>query len=99
MTIKAKTKVGRNDPCPCKSGLKFKQCHGDAVKQMLCNRVANEHMVHLIREEQIKHGLIKLPWLCNGCGKQFEVPNISTVAELDICPFCDSTDISLQETE
>ena len=21
-------KVGRNDPCPCGSGLKFKQCHG-----------------------------------------------------------------------
>jgi hypothetical protein len=21
-------KVGRNDPCPCKSGLKYKRCHG-----------------------------------------------------------------------
>jgi uncharacterized protein len=21
-------KVGRNDPCPCSSGRKFKQCHG-----------------------------------------------------------------------
>jgi uncharacterized protein len=21
-------KAGRNDPCPCGSGLKFKQCHG-----------------------------------------------------------------------
>ncbi|MCA3182433.1 MAG: SEC-C domain-containing protein, partial [Cupriavidus sp.] len=21
-------KVGRNDPCPCGSGKKFKQCHG-----------------------------------------------------------------------
>ena len=21
--------VGRNDPCPCGSGLKFKRCHGD----------------------------------------------------------------------
>jgi hypothetical protein len=21
-------KVGRNDPCPCLSGLKFKRCHG-----------------------------------------------------------------------
>jgi uncharacterized protein YecA (UPF0149 family) len=20
--------AGRNDPCPCGSGLKFKQCHG-----------------------------------------------------------------------
>ena len=23
-------KVGRNDPCPCGSGKKFKQCHGAA---------------------------------------------------------------------
>jgi len=23
-----KNKVGRNDPCPCGSGKKFKQCHG-----------------------------------------------------------------------
>ncbi|MCK5388130.1 MAG: SEC-C domain-containing protein, partial [Candidatus Izimaplasma sp.] len=22
------TKVGRNDPCPCGSGKKFKHCHG-----------------------------------------------------------------------
>jgi nucleoside phosphorylase/tetratricopeptide (TPR) repeat protein len=25
-----KSKVGRNDPCPCGSGKKFKKCHGDA---------------------------------------------------------------------
>jgi len=24
-------KVGRNDPCPCGSGKKFKQCHGQLV--------------------------------------------------------------------
>ena len=23
-------KVGRNDPCPCGSGLKYKNCHGKA---------------------------------------------------------------------
>jgi preprotein translocase subunit SecA len=22
------TKVGRNDPCPCGSGKKYKRCHG-----------------------------------------------------------------------
>ncbi len=22
------TKIGRNDPCPCGSGLKYKKCHG-----------------------------------------------------------------------
>jgi preprotein translocase subunit SecA len=21
-------KIGRNDPCPCKSGKKYKKCHG-----------------------------------------------------------------------
>jgi preprotein translocase subunit SecA len=26
--IVAGPKVGRNDPCPCGSGKKFKQCHG-----------------------------------------------------------------------
>ena len=25
---KKSTKVGRNDPCPCGSGLKYKNCHG-----------------------------------------------------------------------
>jgi uncharacterized protein len=28
----AYTQAGRNDPCPCGSGLKFKKCHGRAVK-------------------------------------------------------------------
>jgi uncharacterized protein len=27
---RATPKVGRNDPCPCGSGRKFKQCHGAA---------------------------------------------------------------------
>jgi preprotein translocase subunit SecA len=26
--IRVEKKVGRNDPCPCGSGKKFKQCHG-----------------------------------------------------------------------
>ena len=26
--VKKKQKVGRNDPCPCGSGKKYKQCHG-----------------------------------------------------------------------
>ena len=26
--IREGIKVGRNDPCPCGSGMKFKQCHG-----------------------------------------------------------------------
>jgi preprotein translocase subunit SecA len=26
-------KIGRNDPCPCGSGLKFKKCHGEALEE------------------------------------------------------------------
>ncbi|PJA95306.1 MAG: hypothetical protein CO129_12540, partial [Ignavibacteriales bacterium CG_4_9_14_3_um_filter_34_10] len=26
--IKAEEKIGRNDPCPCGSGKKYKHCHG-----------------------------------------------------------------------
>lgn len=27
-TVKSKSKVGRNEPCPCGSGKKYKRCHG-----------------------------------------------------------------------
>lgn len=29
LTIRKKNRVGRNDPCPCGSGTKFKKCHGN----------------------------------------------------------------------
>jgi uncharacterized protein YecA (UPF0149 family) len=28
---RATPKVGRNDPCPCGSGKKYKKCHGTAA--------------------------------------------------------------------
>ena len=28
MPLRSTQKVGRNDPCPCGSGKKYKQCHG-----------------------------------------------------------------------
>ncbi len=31
MPIHAEKKVGRNDPCPCGSGKKYKQCHGKGL--------------------------------------------------------------------
>lgn len=49
---------GRNHPCPCESGLKYKDCHGDILKRAVCDRVANEKMVELIIREKIKKGLI-----------------------------------------
>jgi len=30
-TVHRDAKVGRNDPCPCGSGKKYKKCHGAAV--------------------------------------------------------------------
>ena len=29
--VKADEKIGRNDPCPCGSGKKYKNCHGSGV--------------------------------------------------------------------
>jgi uncharacterized protein YecA (UPF0149 family) len=26
--VRGQAKVGRNDPCPCGSGKKYKKCHG-----------------------------------------------------------------------
>lgn len=31
--VRVEKKVGRNDPCPCGSGKKYKQCHGKVVNQ------------------------------------------------------------------
>jgi preprotein translocase subunit SecA len=30
--VRGQAKVGRNDPCPCGSGKKFKKCHGVAAE-------------------------------------------------------------------
>jgi preprotein translocase subunit SecA len=30
-TVSKDAKVGRNDPCPCGSGKKYKKCHGAEV--------------------------------------------------------------------
>jgi preprotein translocase subunit SecA len=29
--VRAGAKVGRNDPCPCGSGKKYKKCHGNGA--------------------------------------------------------------------
>ena len=31
--VRVEKKIGRNDPCPCGSGKKYKQCHGKSVNQ------------------------------------------------------------------
>ena len=65
-------KIGRNDPCPCKSGLKYKICHGDPAKHAMVKRAAEVAMNHLIQNERIKkgiickHGLLKTEY-CKDC--------------------------------
>ncbi len=58
MSINHKNKIRRNDPCPCESGLKFKQCHGDQVKRVQCKAAATARMLELIQEEKIRRGVI-----------------------------------------
>jgi preprotein translocase subunit SecA len=29
--VRVEPKIGRNDPCPCGSGKKYKKCHGAVV--------------------------------------------------------------------
>ena len=33
--IKVEKKVGRNDPCPCGSGKKYKHCHGKNLQYII----------------------------------------------------------------
>ena len=49
---------GRNELCPCNSGLKFKLCHGDPGKAAACDRIAFEHMSILIAREQHKRKIL-----------------------------------------
>ena len=88
----------RNSLCPCNSRLKFKHCHGDILKQEVCNRVANEKMVQLIRDEQKKRGIIPMNYKCNNCGHTFDEPMISNIimgvqSPTEVCPKCQSLDI------
>lgn len=79
----SKTKVGRNQLCPCGSELKFKHCHGDPGKRVICERVMAEHMVKLIIMEKIKRGLICIHGVKKGkhC-KDCAVGDISTEIEI-----------------
>ncbi len=91
--IKGGKSPPRNSPCPCQSGLKFKHCHGDGLKQAVCNRVANEKMVQLIREEQKRRGLVPRDWKCNNCGHTFDIPGLSIITGRNMCPKCNSIEI------
>jgi len=57
------------------------------------NRVANEKMVQLIREEQKKRGLIPRNFKCNNCEHTFDVPEKSVTTGRGMCPKCNSVEI------
>ena len=47
-------KVGRNDPCYCGSGLKYKKCHMKADKDKERSRVAHAMAVKFLRQDMLK---------------------------------------------
>lgn len=96
ITIKSGQSPKRNEPCPCGSGLKYKQCHGDVIKQEICNRVANEKMIQLIYEEKKKKELLISKYHCNNCNIGFDELKLQETLILDgsdqwVCPKCNST--------
>ena len=44
----ARTKIGRNERCPCESGLKYKRCHGLAARQT--------YEIHYVRSRTLLFG-------------------------------------------
>ena len=97
MGIKSNLKdADRNQPCPCGSELKQKDCHGDPVKLQLCNKVAQMYMMRLIQEERKKKGIDPYMFTCNKCGQGTDQPEkseIATATPTFKCPNCGSTNL------
>jgi hypothetical protein len=54
-------KVGRNEPCPCGSGKKYKECHqreGSAFLQKIARQEYKQHL----REVRAQLKAQKVPW-------------------------------------
>jgi len=87
-------KPARNEKCPCGSGLKYKFCHGDIVKQEMARDAANRAMAILVNEEMKRKGLLPYRYTCNSCNANFGVPKESKIIKGTlICPECNSTDL------
>jgi len=99
MAIQSLTEVGRNDLCPCGSGLKYKHCHGDEAKRMICAHIANEAMARLIHQERKKHGLEPCQYTCDNCGHGFDEPKRGITTSAPLCPKCDCANLTEIKSE
>jgi len=58
-------KPGRNDPCPCGSGLRWEFCHGSAEKHTRAMKVAKDaymvEMTRLVVEEVQRKLVVQVP--------------------------------------
>jgi len=87
--LKKSQMPGRNDPCPCESGLKFKHCHGDEMKIARAREAAERAMHAQIVIELKKRKILASMFHCEKCGEPFDIPEQSTVApQISLCPFC-----------
>jgi hypothetical protein len=72
--VRAPPKPGRNEPCPCGSGRKFKKCHGEIALAPVTPRISraerlraieaqldSEHIGRLSRAELAELDLVRLP--------------------------------------
>lgn len=48
-------KIGRNEPCPCGSGIKYKRCHGDVTKDGRIERAFQSAATHMERFKALEH--------------------------------------------
>lgn len=97
-TIVGGREPGRNDPCPCGSGLKYKHCHGDTEKLQTVRKFAVALMGQLIRRTKMEKGMIPWPFTCNACGKGFTQGKPSKIASGQmLCPHCNSTNFTQNE--
>jgi hypothetical protein len=54
-------KVGRNDPCPCSSGKKYKDCHEKAGSAWL-EKLAREEEKKRLKELRVEAKKKGVPW-------------------------------------
>ncbi|HVS02186.1 MAG TPA: SEC-C metal-binding domain-containing protein [Thermoanaerobaculia bacterium] len=54
-------KIGRNDPCPCGSGRKYKACHESEGEAFLRQLAREEHKAH-VREVRQRLKAEGVPW-------------------------------------